>query len=37
MGYAVVLDKLVNTSDESDLIFKPLSEAPQSDIYPGFP
>ena len=33
MGYAVVLDKLVNTSDESDLIFKPLSEAPQSDIY----
>ena len=33
MGYVVVLDKLVNTSDESDLLFKPLSEAPQSDIY----
>lgn len=33
MGYAVVLDKLVNTGEESDLIFVPLSGVPQTEMY----
>lgn len=33
MGYAVVLDKLVNTGEESDLTFIPLSGVPQAEMY----
>ena len=33
MGYAVVLDKLVNTGEESDLTFIPLSGVPQTEMY----
>ena len=33
MGYAVVLDKLVNTGEESDLAFIPLSGVPQTEMY----
>ena len=33
MGYAVVLDKLVNIGDDSSLIFKPLSGVPQTETY----
>ena len=33
MGYAVILDKLISTGDDSDLIFKPLSGAPQTEMY----
>lgn len=33
MGYAVILDKLVSTGDDSDLIFKPLSGVPQTEMY----
>ena len=33
MGYAVVLDKLVNTGGESDLTFIPLSDVPQAEMY----
>ena len=33
MGYAVVLDKLVNTGEDSDLTFIPLSGVPQTEMY----
>ena len=33
MGYAVVLDKLVNTGENSDLTFIPLSGVPQTEMY----
>jgi DNA-binding transcriptional LysR family regulator len=33
MGYAVVLDKLVGTGDESGLTFIPLSGVPQTEMY----
>ena len=33
MGYAVILDKLVSTGDDSDLIFRPLSGVPQTEMY----
>ena len=33
MGYAVILDKLISTGDDSDLIFKPLSGVPQTEMY----
>ena len=33
MGYAVVLDKLVSTGEESDLTFIPLSGVPQTEMY----
>ena len=33
MGYAVVLDKLVLTGDESNLTFIPLSGVPQTEMY----
>ena len=33
IGYAVVLDNLVNTGDDSGLLFKPLSGAPQTELY----
>ena len=33
MGYAVVLDKLVNTGEDSDLTFIPLSGVPQAEMY----
>ena len=33
MGYGIVLDKLVDTGPESDLIFRPLTDVPQTDIF----
>ena len=33
MGYAVVLDKLVNTGEDSELVFRPLSSVPQTEMY----
>lgn len=33
MGYAVILDKLISTGDDSELIFKPLSGAPRTEMY----
>ena len=33
VGYAVVLDKLVPTGPDSELVFRPLSEVPPSDTY----
>lgn len=33
IGYAVVLDKLVHTGSDSDLVFRPLSGVPQTDLY----
>ena len=33
MGYAIVLDKLVNTGEDSDLTFIPLSGVPQTEMY----
>ncbi len=33
MGYAVVLDKLVNTGEGSELVFRPLSSVPQTEMY----
>lgn len=33
MGYAVILDKLVSTGDDSELIFRPLSGVPQTEMY----
>ncbi len=32
MGYAVVLDKLVNTGEDSELVFRPLSGVPQTEM-----
>ncbi len=33
IGYAVVLDKLIDTSETSDLTFRPLSDAPSANSY----
>ena len=33
MGYAVVLDKLVNTGEDSEVVFRPLSSVPQTEMY----
>lgn len=33
MGYAVVLDKLVKTGEDSELVFRPLSSVPQTEMY----
>ena len=33
VGYAVVLDKLVPTGADSELVFKPLSAVPQAEMY----
>ena len=33
MGYAVVLDRLVNTGSDSELVFCPLSGVPPTDMY----
>ena len=33
MGYAVVLDRLIDTSESSDLVFVPLSGVPQLEMY----
>ena len=33
MGYAIVLDKLVNTGDDSELVFIPLSGVPQTEMF----
>lgn len=33
MGYALMLDKLVNTGKESDIVFRPLRDVPKSEMY----
>ena len=33
VGYAVVLDRLVHTGPGSDLVFRPLKDVPQTDLY----
>lgn len=33
MGYAIMLDKLVNTGEESDIVFRPLQDVPKAEMY----
>ena len=33
MGYAIVLDKLVSTGNDSDLVFKPLAGISQTEMF----
>ena len=33
IGYAIMLDKLVNTGGDSDIIFRPLKEAPYAEMF----
>ena len=33
MGYALMLDKLVNTGEESDIVFRPLQDVPKAEMY----
>ncbi len=33
IGYAIMLDKLVNTGNDSDIIFRPLKEAPKAEMF----
>lgn len=33
IGYAVVLDRLIDTGEASELVFRPLSDVPKSEMY----
>ena len=33
IGYAIMLDKLVNTGNDSDIIFRPLKETPKAEMF----
>ncbi len=33
IGYAIMLDKLVSTDNSSDIIFRPLKEAPKAEMF----